>query len=171
MLKRSRPKDEDSHSDSGYQAPDAGPSSDSGTAHYRRVVDRASDDDSRIASGSVLKGEITGREGIRIFGRLEGNPGSDGLVRVYEQGSVHGNIHAPYVVLEGELKGNIIAAKHVELRSPARMNGRIETEILAVAEGCILEGKVDMLKADAQPVHFKEKRQPLPAEAGTDQDT
>ena len=68
------------------------------------------------------------------------------------------------MVLEGELKGNIVSAKHVELRSPAKMNGRIETEILAVAEGCILEGKVDMLKKDAQPIHFKEKRQPLPAE-------
>ncbi len=90
---------------------------------------------------------------------------------IYEQGSVHGNIRAPYVVLEGELKGNIISAKQVELRSPARMNGRIETDLLAVAEGCILEGKVDMLKADAQPIHFTEKRQPFPAETGPDQDT
>ncbi|MFC2142456.1 polymer-forming cytoskeletal protein [Acidobacteriota bacterium] len=171
MLKKTRLKDEYPQSGGGGQAPDEGQSSDSGTAHYRRVVDRASDDDSRIASGSVLKGEITGKEGIRIFGRLEGNPSSDGLVRVYEQGSVHGNIHAPYVVLEGELKGNIIAAKHVELRSPAQMSGRIETELLAVAEGCVLEGKVDMLKKDAQPIHFEEKRHLLPAGSEQDQDS
>jgi cytoskeletal protein CcmA (bactofilin family) len=134
------------------------------------MVDRASDDDSVIAAGSVLKGEITGQEGIRILGRMEGNPSSEGLVRVYEKGSVHGNIHAPYVILEGELKGNIVSAKQVELRSPARMNGRIETEVLAVAEGCILEGKVDMLKAGAQPIHFEEKRQPFTGEPGAGRD-
>ncbi len=171
MLKKTKPKQGYLDSGSGDQGTDSGQASDNRTAHYRRMVDRASDDDSLIAAGSVFKGEITGKEGIRIHGRLEGNPSSEGLVRVYELGSVHGNIRAPYVVLEGELKGNIISAKQVELRSPARMNGRIETDLLAVAEGCILEGKVDMLKADAQPIHFKEKRQPFPAESGPDQGT
>jgi cytoskeletal protein CcmA (bactofilin family) len=165
-------------SGSGEQNADSGQTSHDRMTQHQRIVDRASDDDSRVAAGSVFTGEISGKEGIRILGRLEGNPRSEGLVRVYEKGSVHGNIHAPYVVLEGELQGNIISAKQVELRSPARMNGRIETDLLAVAEGCILEGKVDMLKKDAQPIHFKEKRQlfpaetgPTSAETGPDQDT
>ena len=50
----------DPRSGSVDQAPDAVQTSDRGAAHYRRVVDRASDDDSSIASGSVVKGEITG---------------------------------------------------------------------------------------------------------------
>lgn len=131
----------------------------------RRLEDRFDSAESVIAAGSAFKGEISGRPGLRVGGELVGNIHSEGLVRVEESGKVKGNIESPYVILEGELKGDILAAQHVELRSKANMLGNIKTELLAIAEGCLIEGQIEMGKPENQPLKFAEKRKTQPGNA------
>jgi cytoskeletal protein CcmA (bactofilin family) len=136
------------------QAPQAVPEK------HRRLEDRIDANQSVISSQSSFKGEISTGSGARISGELLGNIDSQGLVWVGETGKIKGNIHSPYVILEGELEGDILAARHVEVRAKAKMRGNIETELLAVADGCVIEGRINMQNPDAKPLKFSEKRHP-----------
>jgi cytoskeletal protein CcmA (bactofilin family) len=126
----------------------------------RRLEDRLDPEESHISAGSSFKGEISGRAGARIAGELLGNIRSEGLVRVEESGKVKGKIESPYVILEGELEGDIISARHVELRSRAKMRGNIKTALLAIADGSYFQGQIDMANPEDQPLKFTEKRNP-----------
>ena len=44
------------------------------------------------------------------------------------------------LVVEGALEGDVRAARRVELRSTARVSGRIETPRLAIADGSFFQG-------------------------------
>jgi cytoskeletal protein CcmA (bactofilin family) len=128
--------------------------------HFRRLEDRSGPDDSVVSAQSSFKGEISGRAGVRVAGEVQGDIRSEGLVWVEETGKVKGNIFCAYVILEGELEGNVGPALHVELRTKARMRGNIQTKLLAIADGSFFDGQVNMPTPEAQPVRFSEKRQP-----------
>jgi cytoskeletal protein CcmA (bactofilin family) len=124
----------------------------------RRLEDKSDSAESVISAGSSFKGEIRGRAGVRILGEIVGNIRCEGLVRVEEAGKVKGKIESPYVILGGELEGDIFSAQHVELRSTAKMRGNIKTALLAIAEGCFIEGQIEMGSPEDQPLKFAEKR-------------
>jgi cytoskeletal protein CcmA (bactofilin family) len=125
---------------------------------YRRLEDRVDPEESVISAQSSFVGNITGQAGAHILGRLEGDIQSEGLVRVGKTAKIKGNIHGPYVILEGELEGDICSARQVELRAKARMRGNIETEKLAIAEGSFFEGQIKMAAPEARPVRYAERR-------------
>ncbi|OGD34979.1 MAG: hypothetical protein A2V45_10580 [Candidatus Aminicenantes bacterium RBG_19FT_COMBO_58_17] len=129
---------------------------------FRRLEDRSGPDDTVVSAQSSFKGDISGRAGARIAGEMQGDIRCEGLVWVEETAKVKGDIHCAYVILEGELEGNIGPSLHVELRTKAKMRGNIETKLLAIADGSFFEGQVNMPTPEAQPVHFAEKRHPGP---------
>ena len=126
----------------------------------RRLEDRSSADDAVIPAKSTFKGEIVVRAGARIAGEMQGNVRCEGLLWIGETGRVKGDISSPYVILEGELEGDIGPSLQVELRSKANMRGNIRTQLLAVADGSFFDGQVNMPTPEAEPVRFAEKRQP-----------
>jgi cytoskeletal protein CcmA (bactofilin family) len=130
------------------------------TEKFRRLEDRVDPNESVISTESSFKGEISGQAGTYVLGSLEGDVHSEGLVRAAKTAKIKGNIYSPYVILEGELQGNIVSARQVELRTRAKMRGSIETEMLAIADGCFFEGQIRMATPEVQPVHFTERRHP-----------
>jgi cytoskeletal protein CcmA (bactofilin family) len=126
----------------------------------RRLEDRASADDAFLPARSTFKGEIVVRAGARIAGEVQGNVRCEGLLWVEETGRVKGDLSSPYVILEGELEGDIGPSLQVELRSKANMRGNIQTQLLAVADGSFFDGQVNMPTPEAEAVRFAEKRQP-----------
>jgi cytoskeletal protein CcmA (bactofilin family) len=129
---------------------------------FRRLEDRSAPGDSVISAQSSFKGEIHSRSGVRVGGEMRGNIHCEGLVHVEETGKMKGNIFSAYVILEGELEGDIGPALHVELRTQARMRGNIHTKLLAIADGSHFEGAINMPASEARREQFAEKRQPKP---------
>ncbi len=93
-----------------------------------------------------------------IAGQLKGEIKCDSLVRIDREGKIQGIINSPYVIVEGEINGDIVSAEHVELRAGARVVGNINTAKIVMAEGCILQGEVQMPKEGDKPFVFVEKR-------------
>src|SRR4030042_3953325 len=124
----------------------------------RRLEDRSGPDDSIVSAQSSFKGEISGGAGVRVAGEMRGNIRCDGLVCIEETGRMTGNIFSAYVILEGELEGDIGPALHVELRTNARMRGNIHTTLLAIADGSHFEGGINMPAPDSRARRFAEKR-------------
>ncbi len=124
----------------------------------RRLEDKAGGVESVIAEGTTFKGSLSGQAGARISGSLEGDISSQQLVWVEKKGRVNGNIRSPFVIVEGELCGNIESADHVELRTEGRVTGNIETVIIAMAEGCVFNGEVQMRGKEGKSLTFVERR-------------
>jgi cytoskeletal protein CcmA (bactofilin family) len=160
MLKGFRSKTKDQTVSQGQERANAGDAAQVQPEKYRRLEDRVDPNESVISAQSTFKGEVSGQAGAHILGCLEGDIHAEGMVRAGKTAKIKGNIHSPYVILEGELQGNIVSARQVELRTRAKMQGSIETEMLAIADGCFFEGQIKMDKPEAQPIHFKERRHP-----------
>lgn len=132
------------------------------TKKSRRLEDRSAPDDSVISGQSSFKGEINSRSGVRVVGEMRGDIRCEGLVRIEETGKMTGHIFSAYVILEGELQGDIGPAHHVELRTKARMRGNIHTKLLAIADGSQFEGGINMPAPESRHERFAEKRQTKP---------
>jgi cytoskeletal protein CcmA (bactofilin family) len=124
----------------------------------RRVEDKTGSILSIIAPSTKFKGTLSGSDSVLIAGHFKGEIKCESLVRIDREGRIQGIINSPYVIVEGEMNGDIMTAEHVELRAGARVVGNINTVKIVMAEGCILQGEVQMPKEGDKPFVFKEKR-------------
>jgi len=125
----------------------------------QRLEDRIGSTPSIISSEAKFTGSITGDDSLRIVGNYEGEIGIGGLVWIEETAKVVGRVTAPYVIVEGEVEGDIVTARHVEIRRKGRIRGDISSDIIAMEKGCVVEGEMRMsTRAGAVNETFSEKR-------------
>jgi cytoskeletal protein CcmA (bactofilin family) len=92
-----------------------------------------------VCGGTVMleanfRGEITSRDTLIIGAR----------------GVVHATVRGVTVVVRGELVGRVTATERVELKAGARVTGDIESPIIVVEEGAVLDGHCRMGKPKAE---------------------
>ena len=124
----------------------------------RRIADSSDNNASIISEGSVIKGALGGNVNYIISGRVEGECDIQGTLMLQEQGSWKGIIVANYVVIAGQVDGDVRAREHLELTSTARIAGDITGKTIAIAEGAIFDGSVTMTQKENVRT-FEEKRQ------------
>jgi len=88
-----------------------------------------------------FRGDLTFKGSFRIDGRFKGTIASDSMLVIGEQGMVEADIKVAYLVVNGEIRGNIQAEDKVEIHGRARVFGTIVTPKLVVEEGALLEAK------------------------------
>jgi cytoskeletal protein CcmA (bactofilin family) len=108
----------------------------------RRIRDRAAGPTSFLASGTEIKGSISGEGGFVFSGRVEGDCQIDGVATLAEGGYWKGTLIARDVVIAGQVIGDVIAKQRVELAGSAEVTGSISGQSIAVAEGAVIEGAI-----------------------------
>ena len=93
-----------------------------------------------ILSDVEIVGTVRFKNDVLIDGRIDGEIHSDGSVTVGKTATVNAEIHARSVVVEGSVKGNIIASERLELLEHAEVTGDIKSAILSMQAGAILVG-------------------------------
>jgi cytoskeletal protein CcmA (bactofilin family) len=86
-----------------------------------------------------FKGELSFKGSFRIDGRFKGKIDSDSMLIVGDTGKVDADISIGYIVIDGEVKGNLQASERVEIHSNGRMIGTITSPKLVIEEGAYLE--------------------------------
>lgn len=124
----------------------------------RRFEDKIGPIDSVIAVNTTFKGKISGQDSVEIAGHFRGDINCEKLVKIAEGGKIKGKINSTYVIIEGELDGNIESADYVELRDDAHVVGNINTVNIAIAEGSFIQGEIKTPEKDISPISFVEKR-------------
>lgn len=124
----------------------------------RRLEDRIGPIESVIGDNTTFKGKISGHDSVQISGNLKGDIKCEQLVKIAEGGKMKGVIESTYVIIEGELNGNIESADYVEIRSEARVVGNINSMNITIAEGSFLQGEIRTLDREGKPIRFVEKR-------------
>ncbi len=84
---------------------------------------------------------------LRIDGSLQGEIASNGNLVIGEHALVRATIHVSYVVVSGEVHGDIVADQRVDLRAPAKVFGNILAPAVVMDAGVIFEGRTRMYRA------------------------
>jgi cytoskeletal protein CcmA (bactofilin family) len=130
---------------------------DLGKKKQRRTLDRVGGISTVIGAGATFIGQFKGAENYVIYGMIEGDCNLEGTVVVEEGGRWRGNVKAQYVIIAGEVQGDVVAVSKIELAPTARITGSIAGPVVAIAEGAVVEGAITMT-SNQQPVRFIEKR-------------
>lgn len=101
-----------------------------------------------VGHGTVLTGEMSFQAMLRVDGHLTGRVTSEnGTLVVGATGRVDANIAVFAAVVNGIIKGDIIATEKIELGRTAQVIGNIQAPRLVMEDGAILEGNCVMIKA------------------------
>ena len=103
-----------------------------------------------LGDGAVFEGKLTFEGEIRIEGHFKGEIRTDDVLVVGKTAKVEAEVRVGTVIVNGEIHGDIYAAKSVELHQPARVYGNIQTPSLMIERGVIFEGQCKMQDLDAQ---------------------
>ncbi|HAO25805.1 MULTISPECIES: polymer-forming cytoskeletal protein [unclassified Methylophaga] len=99
-----------------------------------------------IGENTHIKGDIHFSGGLRIDGVITGNitadEGEAALLTLSEKGRIEGEVRVPFQLINGDVKGNIYAAEHIELAAKARINGNVFYKLLEVAVGSEVNGQL-----------------------------
>jgi cytoskeletal protein CcmA (bactofilin family) len=102
--------------------------------------------DTLIGANSRLHGDLNFEGGCHIDGTVEGNvsadAGSSSALSVSEEGNVEGGVTVPYVVLHGIVRGDVYATQRVELGPTARVIGNVYYNLIEMAIGAEINGKL-----------------------------
>ena len=55
---------------------------------------------------------------------------------------MEGEVRAPHVIINGVMKGDVIASERVELAAQARVHGNVHYKVLEMAAGAQITGRV-----------------------------
>ena len=102
------------------------------------------DFDTLVGEKTKISGDIEFTGGLHIDGRIEGTIKSkdldSGLLVISEKGVVEGEIHVPSVVIDGRLKGDVVASQKIELRKNAIVDGDVRYGSIQMEMGAQVNG-------------------------------
>ncbi|RKZ70029.1 MAG: cell shape determination protein CcmA [Gammaproteobacteria bacterium] len=114
--------------------------------------------DTLVGSQSEVSGDVRFTGGLHVEGTIKGNviAENDGksLVQLSESGTIEGEIRAPFIVLNGVVVGDVHGGEHVELASKARVAGNVYYNLIEMAVGAEVNGKLvhTQSSADDEPL-------------------
>ena len=100
---------------------------------------------SRISAGTVIKGEITSPNDIRIDGRFDGQVCSKGRVVVGEKALIKGDIICANVDFWGTMEGNFYVKDTLSLKSSSKVKGDLHIKRLQVELDAKFDGTCQMI--------------------------
>ncbi len=109
-----------------------------------------------IAEGTQIRGDIHFGGRLHIDGKVDGavhGEGEQAVLTLSEHAIVTGEVHAPHIVVDGTINGDVDATGRLELASNARIEGNVYYKLLEMSAGARINGKM---------VHRDEPQKQLP---------
>jgi cytoskeletal protein CcmA (bactofilin family) len=97
-----------------------------------------------LGVGSKFEGTLVFEEIVRMDGSFQGRITSNDTLIAGETACIEAEVNVGTFILSGRFKGSVQASRKVELRSPAVVEGTINTPLLAVEEGVMMNSAVNM---------------------------
>lgn len=102
--------------------------------------------DSLVGANTRISGDLNFAGGCHVDGTVNGNvsadPDSNSALSLSEDGNVEGGVTVPYVVLHGIVRGDVFASQRVELGPTARVIGNVYYNLIEMAIGAEINGKL-----------------------------
>ncbi|TQI69403.1 cytoskeletal protein CcmA (bactofilin family) [Gramella sp. Hel_I_59] len=98
----------------------------------------------RIAAGTFITGEISGKGCFRIEGTLEGSLKTPGKVVISKGGVINGTLECESADIEGNFNGKLLVKDVLSLRDTAHIEGEVIAGKLAVETGAVFNATCEM---------------------------
>ena len=99
-----------------------------------------------LGSNTEFEGKLSFAGTVRIDGRFKGEIYTEGTLIVGETAQIESNVYVNHIIVSGEIRGNIVATKRIEIHAPGKVFGNIETPVIVIDEGVNFEGNCKMSK-------------------------
>jgi len=111
----------------------------------RRMKNRAKGENTVIGAGTVIGGTIVSdATAIRVDGKVNGGIDTKGDLIIGPDAEVNGDISAFSLINSGTVIGNVNTTHRIEIEAGGKLIGDIETELIAIDETAIYQGRVVM---------------------------
>ena len=111
----------------------------------RKKNRRNSQIDSLIGSGTELQGDVHFHDGLHVDGVVKGNviaEGDNAMLTMSEGGRIEGEVRVANIILNGCVVGDVHASQHIELAAAARVTGNVYYNLIEMAMGAEVNGKL-----------------------------
>lgn len=98
-----------------------------------------------IGQGAEIVGDLTFSGGLHVDGVIIGNVKSssdEAVLTLSELGSIEGEVRVPVLSLNGAIKGDVFSSEKVELATKARVTGNVNYNLIEMAVGAEVNGKL-----------------------------
>ncbi|MDH5231796.1 MAG: polymer-forming cytoskeletal protein [Gammaproteobacteria bacterium] len=128
--------------------------------------------DSLIGQNTEIQGDVVFTGGLHVDGKVKGNViarDAGSLLTVSDQGVVEGEVRVPSIVLNGVVNGDVYAGERIELASRARVSGNVYYNLIEMAIGAEVNGKLVHRTDSDQPrlTHMRDAAEAELAEQST----
>jgi len=106
---------------------------------------------SMVSKEVKIEGEIQGSENLQVEGRFKGTIKLAGDLYIGPTGVVDADIEADNVVVHGQLNGNVLARKQLQIQSSGKLVGDCTAQSIDIKEGALFEGRSKMIRSSASP--------------------
>jgi len=129
---------------------------------FKRSKQKTERIDTLIGAGTRVIGDVHFTGGFHVDGQIKGNvdaaPDSGATLSVSDSGLIEGAVAVPNVILNGTVKGDILAHERVELGATARVTGNVYYGLIEMSMGAEINGKL---------IHEPRRSAPADAAAAT----
>lgn len=113
---------------------------------FSRESKRANAVDILIGKTASIRGDIDFAGGLHLDGRVAGHvradPGQGSTLSVSETGWIEGSAQAAEVILNGTVRGDIVASGRVVLGPRAKVHGDVRYGVIEIALGAEILGRL-----------------------------
>lgn len=111
-----------------------------------------------VGPSVVVEGDFASEGNILVKGTVSGSVKTARLLTVENGAKILANVRAGDAVVAGEVRGNVKVEQQLELTSSAKVLGDVSCQVLVVAAGALLQGKVVMKGAENLEVSLQDKK-------------
>ena len=104
-----------------------------------------------LGRGSEFEGKLSFEGTVRVDGKLSGEIFTEDVLIVGEGAEVNADISVGSIIIQGTVRGNIVAKRGVEIHTPGRVRGNINTPSLLIEKGVLFDGQCQMEPGGSQP--------------------
>jgi cytoskeletal protein CcmA (bactofilin family) len=109
---------------------------------------------SLIAQGSKIEGNLHFTEGLRVDGEVVGNISASSeessILVISEAALVQGEIRADHVIINGTVRGPVVARELLELQPKARIEGDVHYRALEMHQGAVIAGQLKPIEGELE---------------------
>lgn len=99
-----------------------------------------------IGPSVKVEGNFTGEGNVIVEGVLNGTLKTNHSLKVGNNAKIKADIEAHNAFIAGEVKGNVKIKEKTILTSSGKIMGNLETKLLVVEEGALINGKCVMIQ-------------------------
>jgi cytoskeletal protein CcmA (bactofilin family) len=119
-----------------------------------------------IGNSIEVRGDLIFSGGLHVDGKIVGNviaeDGSDSMLVLSDHGSIEGEVRVPFVVLNGEVIGDVYATERVELSGRAQVSGNVFYNLLEMAMGAEVNGSLVHCKNEKKLLEYQNDSEKVP---------